>query len=68
MSTRLLTPAMAGLLDRIQRIERTPFHAMTPAEARAAYDKAAEVLEPPRAALVRVEALQIPAADGTPYR
>ena len=66
MTTRLLTPAMAGLLDRIQRVERTPFHAMTPAEARAAYDKAAEVLEPPRAALARVEDFHIPAADGTP--
>ncbi len=64
--TNLLTPAMAGLLERIRRAQRLPFHAMTPAEARAAYDKAAEVLEPPRAALARVQDLAVPAADGTP--
>ncbi|MES2716251.1 MAG: alpha/beta hydrolase [Pseudomonadota bacterium] len=57
---------MAGLLDRIRRAQRVPFHAMTPAEARAVYDKAAEVLEPPRAPLARVQGLHIPAADGTP--
>ena len=57
---------MAGLLDRIRRAQRLPFHAMTPAEARAAYNKAAEVLEPPRAPLARVENLSLPAADGTP--
>jgi acetyl esterase len=64
--TTLLTPAMAGLLERIRRAQRVPFHAMTPAEARAAYDKAAEVLEPPRAPLARVQDLTLPAADGTP--
>ena len=57
---------MAGLLDRIQRTQRTPFHAMLPTEARAAYNKAAEVLEPPRAPLARVQTLNVPAADGTP--
>jgi acetyl esterase len=31
-------PAMAGLLDRIRRAQRPPLHALTPAEARAAYD------------------------------
>jgi len=56
---------MAGLLSRIQRAQRTPFHALSPAQARAAYDKAAEVLEPPRAPLARVQAVQVPAADGT---
>ena len=57
---------MASLVARIQRAQRTPFHAMTPAEARAVYLKAAEVLEPPRAPLARVEDLTVPAADGTP--
>ncbi len=65
-ATTLLTPAMAGLLDRIRRAQRVPFHAMTPAEARVAYDKAAEVLEPPRAPLARVQDLTVPATDGTP--
>ena len=57
---------MAGLLNRIQRAQRVPFHAMTPAEARIAYNKAAEVLEPPRAPLARVENLTVPAGCGTP--
>jgi acetyl esterase len=62
----LLTPSMAGLLVRIRRAQRTPFHAMTPIEARAAYSKAAEVLEPPRAPLARVQELSVPAGDGSP--
>ena len=57
---------MAGLLVRIRRAQRVPFHAMTPTEARAAYNKAAEVLEPPRAPLARVQDVTVPAADGTP--
>ena len=55
---------MAGLLDRIARARRQPFFAMTPAEARIAYALAAEVLEPPRAALARVQDCEVPAADG----
>ena len=66
MTTALLTPARAGLLDRIRRAQRLPFQAMTPAEARAVYNRAAEVLEPPRAPLARVVDVQVPAADGTP--
>jgi acetyl esterase len=66
LTTRLLTPAMAGLLERIQRAQRVPFHAMTPDQARATYAKAAEVLEPPRPVLPWVQDLHIPAADGTP--
>ena len=57
---------MAGLLDRIARARRVPFHAMAPVQARAAYALAAEVLEPPRAPLARVQDLTLPAADGTP--
>jgi len=68
VTTQLLTPAMAGLLDRIRRAQRLPFHAMTPEQARAVYDKAAEVLEPPRVTLARVQDLTLPAADGTPLR
>lgn len=64
--TRLLTPAMAGVLERIQRIKRTQFHEMAPVDARAAYQAAAEILEPPRAPLPRVENFSIPADDGTP--
>ncbi|NRF69798.1 alpha/beta hydrolase [Aquincola sp. S2] len=55
---------MAGLLQRIQRAKRMPFHAMPPAEARALYAVSAEVLEPPRAPLARVEDLTVRGADG----
>lgn len=57
---------MAGILDRIRRAKRPPFHAMTPAAARAAYLAAAEILEPPRAPLARVEDLTLPGGDGRP--
>lgn len=61
-----LTPRMAGLLERIRRAQRMPLHAMAAADARAAYERSAEVLDLPRASLRRVQALTIPAADGTP--
>ena len=57
---------MAGVLDRIQRAKRPPFHALTPAQARAAYEAGAEVLDLPRAPLGRVEALSLPGGDGAP--
>lgn len=50
---------MAGLLDRIHRARRPALQSLTPAAARAAYVAAAEVLEPPRAALPRVEDLVV---------
>ena len=50
---------MAGILERVRRAGRPPFHAMTPQDARLAYVAAAEVLEPPRAALPRVETLTV---------
>jgi acetyl esterase len=59
----LLTPRMAALLERIARAKRPRFETMTPAQARVAYTAAAEVLEPPRAALARVEDLVLPGAD-----
>jgi acetyl esterase len=59
MSLQLLTPAMAGLLERIQRAKRPPLHALTPAQARAAYEAGAEVLDLPRAPLARVEPLTL---------
>lgn len=66
MGTHLLTPRMAGVLDRIARARRKPFHAMSPAEARAAYSVGAEVLDLPRAPLPRVEELTLPGGDGLP--
>ena len=64
MAGECLTPAMARLLQSIQRIERPPFHAMGVPGARRSYDAAAEVLDLPRAPLARVEDLRIPARDG----
>ncbi len=55
---------MAGLLDRIHRAARPPFHSMSPTEARIAYRAGAEILDLPRAALPRVDDCSIPGADG----
>ena len=59
---------MAALLANIRRANRPPFHSLDVLEARAAYEAAAEILEPPRAPLARVEDIAIAAADGTPLR
>jgi acetyl esterase len=59
---------MASLLDRIQRAQRTPFHRMAPTEARRAYESAAEILEPPRAPLPRVETVQVQVNGGAPLQ
>lgn len=66
--SQLLTPRMAGLLQRIERARRTPFHAMSPAQARASYEQAAEVLDLPRAPLKRVEDLVLRGAGGALLR
>ncbi len=66
LSTTLLTPRMAGLLQRIQPAQRRPFHAMSPFEARAAYEAAAEILDLPREQIRRVHDFSLPARDGTP--
>ncbi|MBK8529125.1 MAG: alpha/beta hydrolase [Rubrivivax sp.] len=55
---------MAGLLDRIRRVGRQPWHRLSPDEARKAYVLGAEVLEPPRAPLSRVQDLTLPGGDG----
>ena len=60
----LLTPTMRDVLSRIARANRPPFHTLTPDQARAAYEAGSGVLEIPKPALARVEALQIPARDG----
>lgn len=61
----LLTPRMAGVLERIRRAKRPPFHALTVEQARTAYELGAEVLDLPRAPLHRVDRLELPGADGT---
>jgi acetyl esterase len=55
---------MRGVLQRIQRAGFPPLHHMPAREARRSYTLRSEVLDLPRAPLVRVQELQIPAADG----
>jgi acetyl esterase len=59
---------MAGVLDRIRRAARPPFHTLSPAAARAAYEAGAEILDLPRAPLQRVQDLHLPGGDGAPRR
>jgi len=59
-----LTPKMAGVVERMARAGHPPLDALSPDEARAAYEKGAGVLEVPKPALARVEDLTIAARDG----
>jgi acetyl esterase len=59
-----LTPAMRSVLQRIARAGHPPLHALSPDEARAAYELGSGVLEVPKVTLARVEELGIPARDG----
>ncbi len=59
-----MLPQMEALLQRIERAAATPFHELTPHEARSLYERSAEVLDLPRAALPEVRELQIPNRDG----
>ncbi|MDM0073491.1 alpha/beta hydrolase [Variovorax sp. J2P1-59] len=59
-----LTPKMASVVERMARAGRPPLHTLTPAGAKAAYEKGAGVLEVPKPQLARVEDLSLPARDG----
>jgi len=59
-----LTPAMRGVLERMSRTGHPPLYLLPPAQARAAYEAGAAVLEVPRAELARVQDLAIPVRDG----
>lgn len=50
---------MAGVLERIARAARPPFHSMTPVQARKFYQLGAEILDLPRAPLAHVEDLEL---------
>lgn len=60
----LLTPIMRGVLDRIARAGHPPMHALSPAQAKAAYAAGAGVLDLAPHRLARVEDLQVPTRDG----
>lgn len=55
---------MQGVLTRMARAQHTPLHELTPAQAREAYEKGADVLEVPKAHLARVEDLCFTSRDG----
>jgi acetyl esterase len=57
---------MRSVLDRRERAGLPPLHTLLPQEARAAYERMADVLEIPRPPLPRVQDVQIPARDGHP--
>ena len=62
----LLTPVMRQVLERLARAGRAPLHALTPEQARAAYEAGAGVLELAPHKLARVEDLHFTARDGHP--
>jgi len=60
----LLTPTMHNVLDRMARAGKLPLHALTPAQARLAYEVGANVLEIDPVKVHRVETFTVPARDG----
>jgi acetyl esterase len=60
----LLTPAMQHVLERMARAGQVPLHALTPLQARLAYEVGASILDSPPPKLHRVESLTISARDG----
>lgn len=54
---------MRDILSRMARAGRAPFHTLTPAQARAAYEAGSGVLDISRPSLGRVEDFSIPARD-----
>ncbi|MDI1244489.1 MAG: alpha/beta hydrolase [Rhodoferax sp.] len=60
----LLTPAMHGVLERMARAGQVPLHALTPQQARAAYEINAGVLDLAPVKLHRVENFTIATRDG----
>ncbi|MBO9676706.1 MAG: alpha/beta hydrolase [Acidovorax sp.] len=55
---------MRSVIERMERAGRPPLHTLAPAQARAAYEAGAGVLEIPKAAMARVEDLTVPVRDG----
>jgi acetyl esterase len=60
-----LTPAMRSVLERMARAGHPPLYALTPQQARQAYERGAGVLELPRPPLAAVDDLQLPVRDGS---
>lgn len=62
----LLNPAMRDVLRRMHRANRPPFHSLSTAQARAAYEAASGVLEHAGPQLARLQDLTLMARDGYP--
>lgn len=60
----LLTPAMHKVLDSMARAGHVPFHALSPQQARLAYEAGSGVLEIPAHKLPRIEDFTMTARDG----
>ena len=60
----LLTPAMHGVLERMPRAGQVPLHALSPEQARAAYEVNSGVLDLVPVALQRVDSFTVPTRDG----
>jgi acetyl esterase len=63
-----LNARIAMVLDMVARAGAAPYHALTPQEARVAYEKNGSVLEIPAAPMDSVEDLQIAVRDGSTVR
>ena len=61
---QLLTPATRLLVEHMARAKRPPLQSLPAAQARAAHDASAGLLDVPPPQLARVDALQIPTRDG----
>jgi acetyl esterase len=60
-----LTSAMRSVLERMARAGYPPMYTLPAAQAKAAYEAGAGVLEVPKAQLARTEDLLVPMRDGT---
>lgn len=60
----LLTRTMHGVLERMARAGQVPLHALTPEQARAAYELTAGVLDLASVKLPRIENFTLPTRDG----
>ncbi len=57
---------MQGVLARMHRAQQAPLHALTPQQARAAYENASGILDVPKPEVAKVLNLHMPARDGHP--
>ena len=68
LKTAELTHAMQDVLNAMARARRPPMQSMTPNDARAAYERGANVLEIPRPVIASAEEHAIPTRDGKQIR